>query len=863
MKNQEAISSAASKESQEDFARRALGRARRELVANSFASREAIEGLEQWRRIDDNGRGARELRRFFDTLASFDAALRKFPEQGEALTEEIKRMVGVAEGRELTREEELRQLFLAKKLGGNVPPARQEVKRIFETLDHVPSDEGEVDVAELLASSNVSSKAKAAWFESQLLSGLKFLLRRDTADARKKAEAPPPDDILKKKEEASSQNVPPPARDSFKPSMEELERSKEGEPGAYFTVAPFYGGYYKEGDYDVWNTKSLSWERKGRILKESEQIAVDEKTRRVIAGTVNPGVETPLPMPYGFRPDTDTLKIHGKGKAQILEDGRGGYALKTKGENLISFSVELGRGLASREEKESAALKMETGRLSADTETRLEEIKKANVPLIEKARMLKAYVRKTLRYSNESAMNAIYQGENPAGYFQRIEEHKKADCDVANTYFAALMSRLDIPAHMVTGHYVKVKDRRGNAVISSGTGHAWTEVWDGMSWQKLDATPPGDPAMDDEEIDEEKDDSMLEGDFGEVEAEEISKEELEKMIAEAKAEFEKKERSKETVVALRFAEDAGCTPEEAQEILHQIEQARELRDRHGRKIRDRIVSEFQKIIKENQVERLRYIAPVRLPDAHELSDPVEAMLDIEAGEAEPGGFAKYEQKIEREQIYGGFDVIFVVDKSGSMGETDSKTGSPKWREQQKFIFALMDGLYAAAREFKRESIRLISSIDIRSGLISFQAGRATVELPLGTEWGPKEQYQVWKSLQKNVGGGTPDHLGLASAQKIIEDDASAHPKEKKRLRIVIVGADGGSDSKQSTMRSKEALKTLSVVVKAAGIGAGASEIEATYYPDGKNLESFEDLPGWVSEEIIAEAKKLYPKKVKG
>ncbi|MEK7077117.1 MAG: transglutaminase-like domain-containing protein, partial [Patescibacteria group bacterium] len=190
--------------------------------------------------------------------------------------------------------------------------------------------------------------------------------------------------------------------------------------------------------------------------------------------------------------------------------------LQAKGEGLTSLSVELGRGILPRaqEEKISQLLRMEAGKLSSETETKLDEIKKLKAQPFEKARLLKAYVKKTLRYSNESAMNAVYQGGNTKGYFQRIEEHKKADCDVANTYFAALLSRLEIPTRMVTGHYVKVKDRQGNAAISSGTSHAWVEVWDGRSWEKLDATPPGDPNMDDEEMDENKDDSVLEGDFG-------------------------------------------------------------------------------------------------------------------------------------------------------------------------------------------------------------------------------------------------------------------------------------------------------------------------------------------------------------
>lgn len=863
MNNREKISAGVSQESQEIDAKEILRDAERELIGNSLAFREGVEGLEAWRSVDDAGKAARGMRKFLDELSAYDAAARKNPNAKEAIAAELKKTQAAGEEKIPTRQEELMRLFLAKKIGEEPPQVRTEVKKIFDSLSGVPSSEGEVtDAAELLSSSRIPFKAKTSWLESQLLSGLKFLERRDLADAKKKAEAPPPQEVLKQKEEAPEQNVPPPASDSFRPSMEEMMRSKEGEPGAFFTIAPFYGGYYKEGDYEVWNQKTLSWERRGRYLQSPEKTEFDEKTRRVIAGTIQPGAQTALPMPYGFRPDAKTLKVHGKGKIEVLEDGHGGYVLQTKGDTLTSFSAELARSITTKEEKAGQLLKLETGKLSKETEAKLEEIKKLKAQAPEKARLLKQYVKQALKYSNESAMNVVYQGGNPKDYFRRIEEHKKADCDVANTYFAALLSRLEIPVRMVTGHYVKVKNRQGNAALSSGTGHAWVEVWNGRSWDKLDATPPGDPNMDDEEMDENQDDSVLEGDFGEQEAEEISKEELEKMIAEAKAELDKKESKKEEVAALRFAEDAGSTPEEAREILRQIGEARELRDKRGRLIRSRIISEFQKIVKDNMVERLRYKSPVRLPDADELVDPVEAALDIDAGEAEPGGFAKHEQKIEREQIYGGFDAIFVVDKSGSMGETDPKSGSPKWKEQQKSIFVFMDSLYATAQEFKRERIKLVSPIDIRSGLVSFQAGGAAIELPLGGNWGPKEQYQVWKALQKNVGGGTPDNLGLNFAQKVIEEDIAQNPQEKKRLRLVIVGADGGSDNKSKTMQAKEALKSIGAVVKAAGIGSGAKEVESTYYPDGKNLESFEDLPDFAAEEVITEAKKLYPLEIR-
>ena len=126
----------------------------------------------------------------------------------------------------------------------------------------------------------------------------------------------------------------------------------------------------------------------------------------------------------------------------------------------------------------------------------------------------------------------------------------------------------------MSGHYVKVKDNQGAAVISSGTGHAWAEVCDGKTWQRLDATPPGDPNMDDQEMDEETSDSAFEGDFGEQEAEVLSDEELEQLMADAEKALDKKERAPEDLAALSFAEQAECSPEEAKLILAKIKEAK-------------------------------------------------------------------------------------------------------------------------------------------------------------------------------------------------------------------------------------------------------------------------------------------------
>lgn len=842
-------------------AKNAFKKAKTVLIEHSLQSKEGIEGLRAWQSLANKNKSTRAAKHIFETLSVYDQSLKTNPANAKDLEEEL--AVRAQFTGALNRVDEFLACFKAKQLGRTELEARPEVKRVFNNILKSASTEGEVDVRELMTSSNISFGSKFKWFESRLSGALNFLEKRDLEEERQKAVQPLPQEILDQKEQNPDVNLPPPAEDTLTPSMDEMEPSKENEPGAYFRVRPFYGGYYRGNDYDRWNTKNMRWEKSSISFSDFGETKIEVKTRKVMAGTMRGGQKTSLPIPYGFAPDITTLRAQNNETLNVQSDGHGSFIIDAaKFSGLISFSVEIGRNLEPKLESKPEKSKKGLESLGKETENKLREIAASKQSIMNQARMLKAYVRNQLKYSNDSKFNAVYRSGNPAEYFLRIEQHKQADCDVANTYFVFLLRQLEIQSRLVSGHYVKVKDKQGAAVISSGTGHAWAEVWDGQAWQRLDATPSGDPNMDNQEMDEKTADSAFEGDFGEQDTEVLSDEELEQLMADAEKALEKKERAPEDLATLNFAEQAECSFEEAKLILVKIKEAREARDKQGRNIRSRLLLEWQKIIQNNLVNRTRYTAPIRLSKGQELVDPVEAVLDLTSGEADPSGFSKFERKTEREQIYGGFDAFLVVDKSGSMLETDPSSGKPKWEDQQMFTFLIMDSMYSIAADFKRQKIKLISPLDLRVALVSFNAGSGKIELPLGISWGPKEQAKVWKSLQENVGGGTPDHLGLQTVKKMIEKDKQEYSEEKQHLRLVLVSADGGSDNVAKTIAAKESLKSLGVVVKAAGIGVGAKQIVATYAPDGSSLESFGDAPEWAANEVISQAKLLYPKKVK-
>ena len=842
----------------------------KELLKNALKKENGIEKMRFWRELDGQGRKARKTRKYFEKINAFKQILKEFPEQKQEIIKNLFEDLNLENIEKRSRTDQFLANFVSEVF--DLPEIKNKLKnetiKISEKLKEIETKEGKLNLFDFL-SEDIDLDLKRKWIENYILPKIDFLERLDLKEVQ---ELPKKEELPKEEEiEKMPDLLPQEDEDSFRPSMEESEPRKEDEPGAYFKVKPFFGGYYKEKVWDKWDGKNLLWKEKPRDFKEVEKEEIEEKSKRVMQGVIKGGKITSLPLAYGFSFEKGSLNLPKDVQIKILEDKEGNFILDTRQEKnpVVPFSLIMGKRKKEKiQEEPKQTLQIETGQLSKETEGFLEDLKKdQSLSLIEKAKKLKSFVKNKLEYSGDSSLNSVYW-QNPEEYFQKIEKYKKADCDVANTYFLGLLSSLEIPCRMVTGHYIKVKDNQGAAVFSSGSGHAWTEVWDGKDWQKLDATPKGDPAMDEEEMDEVEDDEILEGDFGETEAEILSDEEIEELIEKAKEEIEKeKERklSPEEQRALNFAKEAECSKEEAKEILTQIEEARKLKDKKGRLILDLLSREFTKIVRENLKEVPSFRAPVTLSEADEIVEPVETWLDIKAGETEPGGFGKYEKKIEKEQVYGGFDVIFVKDKSGSMAETDPESGKIKYLEQQKGNFLLNESLHKFTQLCKRQRIKLLSPIDVRFADIGFQANKAEAFFPLTDKWGPKEQLTIWKKSAENIGGGTPDNLGLRAAREMIEEDIKKmKKKEKERLRLVIVLADGGTDSDKVADREKEKklLREMGVIVAGLGLTEAGKAMKAAYYPDGGWTESVSEMHEWIAEKVIEKAKNFYPKRIK-
>jgi len=739
-------------------------------------------------------------------------------------------------------------------------------RREIENLKHYQTAQGEINILKLLANANISASVRQEFWEKEMAGIFDYCRQSDLvrlADEKEIEKLRQQQEKEKTSDPLQGDELPPPSADEIDTSMDEIAES-EGEPKGYFSVHPFWGGYYREEVFER-HVGGSRWAKESRQYRPAEAIKVEDK--KIYRGVAPAGQVTALPLPYGFKPDVSSLKSGENIKLMI--DGNDNYILDAQEiKNNAAFTVSIGcYSKAAKTQEASKSLAVAETHAGEEAEKFLKELPAADSVIV-KARKIKGFVSRLLTYANESRLNAAYQS-HPQGYFAAIEEYKQADCDVANAYYINLLSLVGIKARLAVGHYVKNKDSRGAAALNSGTRHAWTEVWDELSrqWIRFDATPPHDPTLDDERPDELPEDEPQPGDFGEQEAAQLSDEqlaELRKNILAAQEQLRQIQESPEEKIDREFAREAGCSVEEARVVINRIEAARRLKDKKGRVIRDYLAGEFQKIVESNFRPREVFKGPVKRSEGEELDDLVMAGKEILTKESDPLGYVVLDQELKKIQEYGGFDIYFVADRSGSMAEIDPVSQKPKKDEQQLAEFLILDSLFAFGEKARTASSRgfLISPLSVRSSLVAFGAGNAGTLKELSNSWTKKQQYDAWKGLESNIGGGTPAHLGLKAVREAVEKDIEREKKSKKpakkRLRLAMTFMDGGVDNKNKYLSEQKELEDLGVYVTSWGLTASARAVEA--YPGGHCVESVRDIIEPVVKEIIEKAAFLKLKK---
>jgi hypothetical protein len=321
-----------------------------------------------------------------------------------------------------------------------------------------------------------------------------------------------PEDPAIPPEDSDEYHTPPPV-----PAGESKEKMQER---AIFNIEPPLGGYYVSGRKSYFDTDKKTWSKKKQLSAYFTEIK--GKERHTISGIVDSGLKS-LPIPNGYALDASSLKTQGA-NLEIKRDQNGCFYLEVQGAGI--FSIDFLKEKNSFVDKviPEDTKPVYKGKLTQKTETLISKIIGSN---LQKAEQVRQHMLANHFYPGggdlDSAQALQYKlrsestGDN---YLQNIDMSEYLECYSANTKFVAIMRQARVPARLVIGHKVEgAKD--GKSSVTQSTGHAWSEIWDGQSWRRFDATPqpkPEDKKPKEKDKDSSKKESALEAEDGGVDS---------------------------------------------------------------------------------------------------------------------------------------------------------------------------------------------------------------------------------------------------------------------------------------------------------------------------------------------------------
>ena len=212
-----------------------------------------------------------------------------------------------------------------------------------------------------------------------------------------------------------------------------------------------------------------------------------------------------LPLPKGWVIDLDSL-THTGGAISVHRDQYGVIYFRSL--DLQEFEVDVGpdndfldQGIIRADNTE-----MYDTILSMPTEAMLEKaaLEASNGDNFEAARIIQGYIQKNKKYTTKKQGKLYKTAASSNGYFKNIDDSDSFECYTANTFLCGLCRRIGVPSRLISGFHSTKVDRQDRAKkVFNSEGHAWSEIWDGDKWQRIDATPstPADGEGDDKKPD--------------------------------------------------------------------------------------------------------------------------------------------------------------------------------------------------------------------------------------------------------------------------------------------------------------------------------------------------------------------------
>lgn len=733
----------------------------------------------------------------------------------------------------------------------------------------------------VLTSSNISWEMKLNHIETRLggyLAGVRALDRREgnvmDDDKRKERE-----EELKK-----APTQPPDSTDRSKPGVDPMERLKEGEraPAIWAIDSGFdRTKYFKQQSFSRWDDSTKEWVEEYTYDQDVKTVPLTDNTdpkkgylNHTLRAMVSTGRWKTIPVPYTH--DLHNIDTGGR-KYHVRKDQNGDLRVFIDGSG-ESIAVEVVLAPHPNKKfttKEPAGIKIPEipSEFSAGTIIELKEIAQKKHGNLARAKALASYVRAKIEYlapkdrMEAEQYNRIYR-TSPKGFAGAVDEVRKGDCDVVNTYFAALCAKLNIPARHCVGHSVKGRDKEGVSSIHSGTGHAWSEVWDEVKkeWDWIDATPAGDPNLEDSEEQIEKHKDFIPGDTIEQEAicpSDAKLEELRQKLAEHKEKLSYTPREQE------LAEATGVELKEARQIVKELKEADQTRLPNGEKVVNVLSQLFNSIVRQRRNITTRYEGPVRKSEGGEtITHIIPHVLGHMAGDTDPASREKPSEEVKKENVLGGFDLYIIGDKSGSM--THDVEGEALWQMQRRAVYLIFSSLYRFQNSIKRAHLPHENALSVRTQSISFRGSDPEdidLDKPLSSTFSDLDKVKLWQSLT-HQGGGNGDVAALSYIYEQIKGEREEVKKTRKqdtRLRLIIACSDGGPDDPAKVHMLAEELGKLGAVVVGVGLTEASAAVPIIYntpYSRGDIARDINDLPMVVAKHVVLEAVKLFPDQTK-
>ncbi len=737
-----------------------------------------------------------------------------------------------------------------------------------------------------LLSGTVPLDVKHNNIERRLLGYLRGARFLDHKDGSRDRHEDLPQHIQKEREEyiKNAPTVAPSESDESQPGVDAMERLKEGEHApALWAIKPPWGGYYREATFSLWDEEGKRWRKEQSIYTDVQSVPLlenetDTQYNITVSATVKSGVWTPIPMPY-------THAFHaigcGSGECDVKVDQSGNVVVRVDSkESVVDIKVQLAyTGERNIDDQPHHVPKMNAV-FSDETNTYINEVKKTYSNNRARAYALATYVIENVEYikpkdkSESEYYNTLYR-THPHGFAGAVDDIKKADCDVANTYFAALCVQLGIPVRHITGHSIHGKNTEtGVAEINIGTGHAWSEVWDEQEkrWIRIDATPPGDPNLQKDGDNGEE----IAGDFGENDSEvkynKWSDEAIEKLRKELEAHAEKLSYTEQE---REIAEATGVELSEARKIVKDIEAAGKMTLPNGERIKDVLVNLFEKIVQSRKVPYKTQTGPItRAQGGGDIMQQhiVRHALETMGGMSDPATRERPEVRHREEGVFNGFDFYLIADKTASTLNMVSREKKETINElQRRSAYLMLSALHSFEDRLEREGLTQRTDamqLSVNTQCISYSGDGVTEDKVFGPHFEPADKVRLWHSLgHVKLGAGADQALAYVYNEikdELIKKDIDIeHGKTDNRIRIIILCTDGKffDDENVYVRDYAKSLKRAGAVVVGIGMTKEARNIPVVFEDAdcyGEYTDTVNDLPAIIAKHVVREATRLFP-----